>query len=242
MRRGHLEELGRPVLAELLGTAFLVASVIGSGIAAQRLSPGETGLQLLESSTATGAALVAIIAALGPMSGAHLNPLVTLVDWSFGGVRARVGILYCAAQLAGGATGAVVANLMFGLPALQLATRSRWGAGLWTGEVVATFGLVLVIFGVVRARRASVAPLVVGAYIAAAYWFTSSTSFANPAVTLARTLSDTFAGIAPASVLPFLGAQLAGALLAAATVRFLYPDLPEVADQVVVPHPVEVTS
>jgi arsenate reductase len=219
-----------------------VAAVIGSGIAAQRLSPGETGLQLLENSTATGAALVAIIYALGPASGAHLNPLVTMADWLCGGVRARAGLAYCAAQVAGGAAGAVVANLMFGLPALQLASKPRWGAGLWIGEVVATFGLVLVIFGVVRSRRPAVVPIVVGAYIAAAYWFTSSTSFANPAVTLARTLSDTFAGIAPASVLPFLGTQLAGALLATATIRFLYPDVGEVAEQVVVPHQMEVAS
>jgi glycerol uptake facilitator-like aquaporin len=146
---------------------------------------------------------------------------MTLTDWLCGGVRA---------------------NLMFGLPALQVASKPRWGAGLWIGEVVATFGLVLVIFGVVRARRASAAPLVVGANIAAAYWFTSSTSLANPAVTLARTLSDTFAGIAPASVLPFLGVQLVGALLGMATIRFLYPDVGEVADQVVVPHQVEETS
>jgi arsenate reductase len=238
----RLAGLGRPVLAELLGTGLLVAAVIGSGIAAQRLSPGDTGLQLLENSTATGAALVAIIFALGPVSGAQLNPLVTMADWLCGGVRAGAGLLYCAAQLVGGAAGAIVANLMFGLPALQVASRPRWGAGLWFGEVVATFGLVLVIFGVVRSRRASVAPVVVGAYIAAAYWFTSSTSFANPAVTLARTLSDTFAGIAPASVVPFLGAQLGGALLATATIRFLYPDVREAAEQVVVPHQMEVTS
>ena len=182
---------------------------------------------------------MAIIFALGPVSGAHLNPAVTLVDWLCGGVRWPVGLLYCAAQLVGGAVGALVANVMFGLPALELSSKPRWGAGLWIGEVVATFGLVLVIFSLVRARRASVAPLVVGAYITAAYWFTSSTSFANPAVTLARTLSDTFAGIAPGSVLPFLAAQLAGALVAAGAVLVLHPNVREVADQVVLPHEAE---
>jgi arsenate reductase len=233
---------GRPVLAEFLGTLLLVAAVVGSGIAAARLSPGNIGLQLLESSAATGAALVAIIYALGPVSGAHLNPLVTLADWVCGGVRARTVPLYLGAQLAGAGAGAIVANLMFGLPALQIATRPRSSVGLWLGEVVATFGLLLVIFGVVRARRSAVAPIVVGTYIAAAYWFTSSTSFANPAVTLARTLSDTFAGIAPGSVLPFVGAQIIGAILATVTVRFLYPDVDQVAEQVVVPDHLEVTS
>ena len=234
--------LGRSLLAESIGTGLLVAAVVGSGIAAARLSPGEIGMQLLENSTATGAALVAIIYALGPASGAHLNPVVTLADWLCGGIRARAGLLYVAAQLAGGAAGAIVANLMFGLPALQVAGKARWGPGLWLGEVVATFGLVLVIFGLVRTRRAAAAPIVVGSYIAAAYWFTSSTSFANPAVTFARTLSDTFAGIAPASVLPFLGAQLLGGLLGAGTVRVLYPDIGVVAADVVVPHHAEATT
>jgi glycerol uptake facilitator-like aquaporin len=230
---GVPSRLARPVLAELVGTAFLVAAVIGSGVAAQRLSPDDAGLALLENAIATGAALVAIVFALGPVSGAHLNPVVTMADWLCGGVRAGVGVLYCAAQLAGGVIGAVVANAMFGLPAVQVASHARWGAGLWLGEVVATFGLVLVVFGVVRARRASVAPLVVGAYITGAYWFTSSTSFANPAVTVARTLSDTFAGIAPGSVPPFLAAQLAGALLATGAVHVLYPAVGEDADRVV---------
>ena len=223
--RSELARLGRPVLAELVGTAFLVAAVIGSGVAAQRLSPNAVGLELLENAIATGAALVAIIFALGPVSGAHLNPVVTMADWMCGGVRAGVGVLYCAAQLAGAALGALVANLMFGLPALEVASKPRWGVDLWLGEVVATFGLVLVIFGVVRARRAWAAPVVVGAYITAASWFTSSTSFANPAVTVARTLSDTFAGIAPGSVPPFLAAQVLGALLATGAVLFLYPNL-----------------
>jgi glycerol uptake facilitator-like aquaporin len=230
---GAPARLARPVLAELVGTAFLVAAVIGSGVAAQRLSPDDAGLALLENAIATGAALVAIVFALGPVSGAHLNPVVTMADWLCGGVRAGVGLLYCAAQLTGGVIGALVANAMFGLPAVQVASRARWGAGLWLGEVVATFGLVLVVFGVVRTRRASVAPLVVGAYITAAYWFTSSTSFANPAVTVARTLSDTFAGIAPGSVPPFLAAQLAGALLATGAVLVLYPAVREDAGRVV---------
>lgn len=242
MSSSGLARLGRPIAAEFVGTAFLVAAVIGSGVAAQRLSPGDIGLQLLENSFATGAALVAIIYALGPVSGAHLNPAVTIVDWLCGGVRWSVGLLYCAAQLVGGAAGALAANLMFGLPAVQLSSKARWGAGLWFAEAVATFGLMLVIFSVVRARRASVAPLVVGAYIAAAYWFTSSTSFANPAVTVARTLSNTFAGIAPSSVLPFLAAQLTGALLAIGAVRFLHPNVAEVADQVVVPREAEAPS
>ena len=234
--------LGRRVLAEFLGTALLVAAVVGSGIAAQRLSPSDIGLELLENSLATGAALVAIIFALGPISGAHLNPLVTLADGLCGGVRAGTGLLYGLAQIVGGIGGTVVANVMFGLPAVQISTKPRWGAGLWVGEAVATFGLLLVIFGVVRARRAVMAPVVVGAYIAAAYWFTSSTSFANPAVTIARMLSDTFAGIAPGSVPPFLGAQLAGALLATVTILFLYPGVREVADQIVIPHPAEDTK
>lgn len=227
--------LVRPLLAEFLGTGLLVAAVIGSGIAAQRLSPGDIGLELLENSIATGAALVALIYAFGPVSGAHFNPVVTLSDWLCGNMRTRSGVLFVVAQLVGGAGGAMLANLMFGLPAVHIASKPRWGAGLWLGEVVATFGLVLVIFGLVRSRRAAAAPIVVGAYIAAAYWFTSSTSFANPAVTVARTLTGTFAGIAPSSVLPFLGAQLIGGLLGTATVRFLYPqatDLEEVAEPV----------
>lgn len=236
---GKLNGLARAVLAEFLGTAFLLAAVVGSGIAAQRLSPSDVGLELLENSAATGAALVAIIFALGPISGAHLNPLVTLADGLCGGVRARTGLLYAAAQIAGGVAGTVVANVMFGLPVVEISAKARWGPGLWVGEALATFGLILVIFGAVRARRAAAVPVAVGAYIAAAYWFTSSTSFANPAVTLARMLSDTFAGIAPRSVPPFLVAQTAGAILAIASVRFLYPNMSEVAHRIVVPHPAD---
>jgi arsenate reductase len=228
--------LVRRALAEFIGTAFLVAAVIGSGIAAERLSPGDTGLQLLENAVATAAALVAIILAVGAVSGAHLNPVVTLVDRLFGGLDTPTACTYVVAQVAGGALGAVVANLMFDLPAVEWSTTERSGGGLWLAEVVATLGLLLVVFGVVRSGRGSVAPFAVGAYIGGAYFFTSSTSFANPAVTLARTLSDTFAGIEPASAPAFLLAQLVGAVVAFALVRTLYPHMAEAADDVVVPH------
>jgi arsenate reductase len=209
-------------LAEGLGTLLLVAAVVGSGAAAQRLSPGDVGLQLLENSIATALALVAILLALGPVSGAHLNPLVSAAERVGGRLATRDLGGYVLAQVAGGAAGAVLANLMFDLPAVEVSTRARWGAGLWLGEGVATFGLLLVVRGVGRANAAA-APYAVGAYIGAAYWFTSSTSFANPAVTLARALSDTFAGIAPSSVPPFLLAQGAGAALAVAVGRVLFP-------------------
>jgi glycerol uptake facilitator-like aquaporin len=229
-------QLFRPILAEFLGTGFLVAAVVGSGIAAARLSPHDTGLQLFENAAATGAALIAIILAVGPVSGAHLNPVVTLVDRLFGGVSNREAAGYIGAQLAGGAAGSVVANLMFSLPAFELSTKVRSGHGLWLGEVVATLGLLVVIFGVVRSGRGSVAPFAVGAYIAGAYFFTSSTSFANPAVTVARVLSNTFAGIAPSSVLGFIGAQLVGAALAVGVIRLLYPSVTDVARDLIVPH------
>ncbi|MGH2722141.1 MAG: aquaporin [Actinomycetota bacterium] len=222
--------------AEFVGTALLLTAVVGSGIAASRLSPGDTGLQLLENAAATAAALVAIILAVGPVSGAHLNPVVTLADRVFGGVTTAQAAGYVAAQLAGAGAGVVVANLMFGLPPVELASTVRSSPGLHLAEVVATFGLLLVVFGVVRSKRADVAPFAVGAYIGGAYFFTASTSFANPAVTVARTLSDTFAGIAPASAPAFVAAQVAGALLAVAVVRFLYPSVAAVAADVVVPH------
>lgn len=229
--------LARRGLAELLGTAMLLAAVVGSGIMAQRLSPGQTGLQLLENSIATGVALVAIILALGPISGAHLNPVVTLAERLLGGGLSWTECLcYWLAQIAGAVVGVIIANLMFSLAPVEVSTKMRSGPGLWLGEVVATFGLLLVIFGVVRSQRASAAPFAVGAYIAGAYWFTSSTSFANPAVTVARMLSDTFAGIAPVSVAPFIAAQIVGALLAAWVVRLLYPRIADEAAQVVVPH------
>jgi arsenate reductase len=210
-------------LAELMGTALLLVAVVGSGIAAQRLSAGDVGLQLLENSTATAGALVAIILALGPISGAHLNPVVTLADRLFGGLTWRAAATYWAAQILGAALGTVAANLMFSLPAIALSTHVRSGAGLWLGEVVATFGLLLVIFGVVRSGRTTAVPYAVAAYIAGAYWFTSSTSFANPAVTVARTLTNTFAGISPGSAPAFIAAQLLGAALAIAAIKALYP-------------------
>lgn len=214
--------LARRAVAELLGTAFLVATVIGSGIAAQRLSPGDTGLQLLENSLATGAALVALIIAFQPVS-ASFNPVVTLVEAGLGRVGWPAAGVLVGAQVVGGALGAVVANLMFELPAVELSEHARTGSGLMVGEVVATVGLVLVVFGALRSDRVETVAYAVGGYIAAAYWFTSSTSFANPAVTVARMLSDTFAGIAPASVPAFVLMQLVGGGLALLAVRFLHP-------------------
>lgn len=212
----------RRVAAEAVGTGFLVAAVVGSGIAAARLSPGNLGLQLLENSLATGAALAALVVALQPVSAAF-NPLVTLLERALGALTAAQALTLITAQLAGAAVGAVVANLMFGLPPLTLAATTRTGAGLWLGEIVATVGLLLVIFGATRAGRGSQVGYLVGAYITAAYWFTSSTSFANPAVTVARTLSDTFAGIAPSSAPMFLLMQLLGGAVAYALIRVLYP-------------------
>jgi glycerol uptake facilitator-like aquaporin len=234
--------LSRRALAEFIGTALLLAAVIGSGVAAERLSPHDGGLQLLENATATAAALVAIILAVGPVSGAHLNPIVTLADRLLGGISAREGLVYGLAQIGGGIAGAVVANMMFSLPPVEISTKVRWGGGLWLGEVMATFGLLLVIFGGVRSGRSAAVPFGVGAYIGGAYWFTSSTSFANPAVTIARTLSNTFAGIAPASAGPFIVAQLAGSLLAVVAVRALYPTIAEVAGEAVVPHPAQAAA
>ncbi len=228
--------LARQALAEFLGSAGLVTVVIGSGIAAQRLSPDDVGLQLLENALATGAGLVALILAFGPVSGGHFNPVVTLADRFLGGVTNRHHAIYLPAQLAGGAVGAVVANLMFGLPAVSIATTDRSGSGLWLSEAVATFGLVVLIFALVRAGRAALAPFAVGAYITSAYWWSSSTSFANPMIDLARTLSDTFAGIAPASVPMFVVMQLAGGAVAVAVVAALHPTMAEVADAVVEPH------
>jgi arsenate reductase len=227
-------ELARRATAELVGTALLVAIVVGSGIYAQRLSPGNIGLELLENSIATGAGLAALILALGPVSGAHFNPVVTIADRILGGTTSHDAVVYLAAQIAGACAGAMVANLMFELPAVTLSTHTRSSGGLWLGEVVATFGLLVVILGVVRAGQASVAAFAVGGYIAAAYWFTSSTSFANPAVTVGRSLTNTFAGIAPSSVPMFVVMQVAGALLAVALGSFLFPGLP--ATDLVVPH------
>lgn len=215
-------DLARRATAEAVGTALLVAVVVGSGIFAQRLSPADVGLQLLENSIATGAGLVALILAFGSVSGAHFNPVVSLVDRVFGGLTTAQAVVYSIAQVAGAAVGAIAANLMFNLPAVSWSTHARSGGGLWLGEVVATFGLVMVIVGVVRTDR-TMAPFAVGGYIAAAYWFTSSTSFANPAVTIGRTLTNTFAGIRPSSAPMFVVAQIAGGLLAAGLARFLFP-------------------
>lgn len=214
-------EVVRRGVAELVGTAFLVATVVGSGIAAQRLSP-DVGLQLLENSIATGAVLVALILALQPVS-ASFNPVVTLVERALGLVSTATAAVLVAAQVAGGLVGAVVANLMFDLDAVSVSTQDRGGSGQLLGEVVATLGLVLVVFGSLRSARVETVAFAVGGYIAAAYWFTSSTSFANPAVTLARTLSDTFAGIAPASVPLFVLMQLVGGVLGLALLAVLHP-------------------
>jgi arsenate reductase len=215
--------LGRRVGAELVGTAFLVTAVIGSGIAAVRLSPDDVGLQLLENSLVTGAALVALILALQPVS-ASFNPVVTGVERLLGRITTREALALSGAQVIGGLVGAVLANLMFDLDAVTVSGHVRSGPGLWLGEVVATLGLVLVVFGTLRTAQPQSVAYAVGGYITAAYWFTSSTSFANPAVTVARMLSDTFAGIAPSSVPMFLAAQFCGGLLGLALVRLLFPD------------------
>jgi glycerol uptake facilitator-like aquaporin len=236
------DPLGRLLLAEFLGTALLVAAVVGSGIAAARLSPGDVGLELLENTAATVGALVALILAFGPVSGAHFNPVVTLVDRVFGGISTRDTAGYIAAQVIGGLGGALLANAMFALPTFEASTKTRSAGPLWLAEVVATFGLVVVIFGVVRSGRASAAPFAVGAYIGGAYFFTSSTSFANPAVTIGRTISNTFAGIRPSSAPAFIAMQLLGGALAAAAVRILYPRMAESAGDVVVPHQSDSTA
>lgn len=215
-------DLVRRVAAETVGTAFLVAAVIGSGIAASRLSPTDVGLQLLENSLITGAVLIALILALQPVSAAF-NPVVSLVEAGLGLIRWSEAAALSAGQVVGGIIGAVVANLMFGLDAVSIATHARSGGGLLLGEVVATLGLVLIIFGSLRSGRTETVAYAVGGYITAAYWFTSSTSFANPAVTIARMFSDTFAGIAPSSVPMFVLMQVMGGALALGLVRVLYP-------------------
>jgi glycerol uptake facilitator-like aquaporin len=227
-------DLARKAVAEGLGTGLLVAAVVGSGIAAQRLSPDNVGLQLLENSAATAGALVALILAFGSVSGAHFNPVVSLADRWFGGLTTGETAVYVVAQVIGGCLGAIAANAMFGIDLIDVSTKSRSGGDLWFAEIIATMGLVLVILGVVRAGRTAVAPFAVAGYIAAAYWFTSSTSFANPAVTVARTLSNTFTGIEPSSVPAFVVAQVLGGAIAIGVAVFLYPNLP--ADAVIVPH------
>ena len=216
-------DLTRRLAAEALGTGLLLVAVVGSGIAAQRLSAGDVGLQLLENAAATAAALVGLILMFGAVSGAHFNPVVTLVDRLLGTTTTRDTVLYVVVQTVGACVGVMVANLMFELPAVNLSTTDRSSPALWLSEVVATVGLLLVIQGCVRTGRARAVPFAVGAWIGGAYWFTSSTSFANPAVTVARTLSDTFAGIAPASAPMFIVMQLVGAVVAFGLVRFFYP-------------------
>ena len=220
---GRRLDLTRRLAAEALGTGLLVVAVVGSGIMASQLAPGDVGLQLLESAVATAGALIALIWMLGAVSGAHLNPVVTVIDRAFGGISTRDAGCYVVAQVAGGCLGAIVANLMFDLPAVDPSTTIRSSGGLWLSEIVATAGLLLVIHGCVRTGRANVVAVAVGVWIGGAYFFTSSTSFANPAVTIARTLSDTFAGIAPSSVPMFILMQLCGAAVAYGLIRFLYP-------------------
>jgi arsenate reductase len=229
--------LGRRLLAEFLGSAGLAAVVIGSGIAAQQLSPGDTGLQLFENAAATAAGLFVLILMFGPVSGAHFNPVVSFVDASFGGIRWRHALAYLPVQISGCIAGAIAANGMFALAAISISEKHRATPAHLFSEVIATSGLLIVIFSLARTRRLASAPAAVGAYIGAAYFFTSSTSFANPAITVGRMFSNTFAGIAPASVPGFVAAQLVGGVAAIVAVRALYPDVtPEDAAQVVLPH------
>jgi glycerol uptake facilitator-like aquaporin len=232
--------LGRRLLAEAIGTGMLVTVVVGSGIAATNLTPDDVGLQLFYNSTATVLGLAVLILMLGPVSGAHFNPVVSAADWWLGrrlgtGLTGREVPAYAAAQTAGGVTGAVLANVMFDVPT-QLSGHDRSDWRLWVGEIVATAGLAALIFALARTGRGALSAPAVAAYIGAAYWFTSSTSFANPAVTVGRAFSDTFAGIAPGSVPGFVVAQLVGGAIGVALVRALYPDVGTVADRVIVPH------
>jgi glycerol uptake facilitator-like aquaporin len=234
-------QLARRLLAEFSGSALLVAVVVGSGIAAARLSPNDVGLQLLENSTATMLGLGVLILVFGPVSGAHFNPVVSLVDWILHwrpgrGIDAKVMVMYSVVQTTGAAGGAMLANAMFDRRIIELAEKDRITTGHLISEVVATAGLVALIFALARSGRTTLSPAAVGAYIGAAYWFTSSTSFANPAVTVGRMFSDTFAGIAPGSVLPFITAQIIGGLLGLALVNLLYPDAARIADDAVVRH------
>jgi glycerol uptake facilitator-like aquaporin len=229
--------LWRRLTAEFLGSALLAAVVIGAGIAAQRLSPGQIGLQLLEDAAATAAGLFAIILMFGPLSGGHFNPVVSCADAAFGGLSWRDAAAYLPAQVAGCTAGAVLANLMFALPAVTISAKHRATPAHFLSEIVATACLLLVIFALARSGRARSAPAAVGAYIGAAYWFTSSTSFANPAITIGRMFSDTFAGIAPSSAPAFIGAQIVGGALAVVIIKALYPAItPADAAGIIVPH------
>jgi glycerol uptake facilitator-like aquaporin len=227
--------LSRRVSAEFLGAAFLVAAVVGSGIMGERLSNGNVALALLANTIATGAALVALIFTFGPISGAHFNPVVTLADALEGGIPWGETPAYICAQIFGGIAGAITAHIMFGLPLVSLSHHNRSGPAQVFGEFIATFGLLSVIWGCSRLRSNAI-PFAVGAYITAAYWFTSSTSFANPAVTIARSLSDTFAGIRPADVPSFVMAQFLGGIAATLLFRWLVPNLPVRAKEVLLAH------
>jgi glycerol uptake facilitator-like aquaporin len=229
------------LLAEFTGTALLVAVVVGSGVAAQQLSPDDVGLQLLENSTATVFGLAVLILLFGPVSGAHFNPVVSAMDWLLGrragtGIAAGHVVSYTSAQTLGGIVGAWLANIMFDRRVFEIATKDRVTVGHLVGEVVATAGLIALIFALARSGRVALSAAAVGAYIGAAYWFTSSTSFANPAVTVGRMFSDTFAGIAPSSAPGFVVAQIIGGFIGVALVIALYPDAAVTADDAVVPH------
>jgi glycerol uptake facilitator-like aquaporin len=228
-----MPSLPRRIVSEFFGTGFLVAAVVGSGIMGERLAGGNVAVALLANTIATGAALAALILTFGPISGAHLNPAVTIVDAIERGVSWTVVACYVPAQCAGGICGAIAAHIMFGLPTISLSRHVRSGSAQVFSEFIATFGLLCVIWGCSR-QRSGVVPFAVAAYITAAYWFTSSTSFANPAVTLARSLSDTFAGIRPIDVPLFVTAQLAGAIAATFLFRWLVPNLAVKAGRVVV--------
>jgi glycerol uptake facilitator-like aquaporin len=238
--RSSVPLLWRRVVAELVGTGLLVTVVVGSGIAAASLSPNDVGLQLLENAFATALGLAVLILALGPVSGAHFNPIVSVADWWLGrragtGLPIRELAAYVPAQIVGAVAGAVLANLMYGEAAVSWSTTDRSSGHLLLGEVVATAGLVLLIFALASSGRAAVAPAAVGAYIGSAYWFTSSTSFANPAVSIGRAFSDTFAGIAPTSLPGFILAQLVGAVVGVGLLLALYPDAGRAADDIVTP-------
>jgi glycerol uptake facilitator-like aquaporin len=238
---GTTIDLWRRLLAEFVGTALLVAVVVGSGIAAARLSPNDVGLQLLENSTATAFGLAVLILLFGPISGAHFNPVVTGADWLLGrragtGISVGHALAYLLAQIGGGIAGALLANLMFDRHILELSTKQRISTGHLVAEVVATAGLIALIFALARTGRAGLSAAAVGAYIGAAYWWTSSTSFANPAVTIGRLFSDTFAGISPSSAPGFIAAQILGALIGLGLTVALYPQAARIADEVVVPH------
>jgi glycerol uptake facilitator-like aquaporin len=233
--------LWRRLIAEFIGSAFLAAVVVGSGIAAQQLSPGNPGLELLENAGATAAGLFALILMVGPVSGAHFNPVVSFVDAAFGGMNWRSAMAYLAAQVAGCSLGAIVANLMFSRAAVSISSHHRASGAHFLSEVVATFGLILIIFALARSGRGKTAPAAVGTYIGAAYFFTSSTGFANPAIAVGRMLSNSFAGIAPSSVPIFVVAEVVGGALAFLAIKTLYPGVTpaDAADVVVAQHATE---